>query len=327
MHGRGPIWLAIVWVAYAVVFFGTLIKRKVKHIYVGNWFFGSFILTTAMLHIVNHMSLPVSWFKSYSMYSGATDAMVQWWYGHNAVGFFLTTVAGQQRLAGVRLVLVAVALGEVEPAQRDGVHAEPHRQFVHRAFQPDQPQRRAGGAHVQRGIDVQRHQTVGQGKVLAAIEHAAPLHHGPRGSARASAPPATTTAPAMASASRSATARRRRHCRAARRWKVRWPSAARPARSRSRRTAAPCNWRSRPAARAPACKASAPAAWCRGNCAWGRGPCRPWPPSAIRRRRCAARRWRYSAGSATSRPWPNWPGWPAPMSTRRYAGRPPAPSA
>lgn len=52
-----------------------------------------------------------------------------------------------------------------------------------------------------------------------------------------------------------------------------------------------------------------------------------WPPSAIRRRRCAARRWRYSAGSATSRPWPNWPGWPAPMSTRRYAGRPPAPSA
>ncbi|WP_174517141.1 cbb3-type cytochrome c oxidase subunit I [Pseudomonas aeruginosa] len=87
----GAIWLAIVWVAYAVVFFGTLIKRKVKHIYVGNWFFGSFILTTAMLHIVNHMSLPVSWFKSYSMYSGATDAMVQWWYGHNAVGFFLTT--------------------------------------------------------------------------------------------------------------------------------------------------------------------------------------------------------------------------------------------
>ncbi len=87
----GAIWLAIVWVAYAVVFFGTLTKRKVKHIYVGNWFFGSFILTTAMLHIVNHMSLPVSWFKSYSMYSGATDAMVQWWYGHNAVGFFLTT--------------------------------------------------------------------------------------------------------------------------------------------------------------------------------------------------------------------------------------------
>ncbi|MDF5867737.1 cytochrome-c oxidase, cbb3-type subunit I [Pseudomonas aeruginosa] len=83
--------LAIVWITYAIVFFGTIVKRKVKHIYVGNWFYGAFILVTAMLHIVNHMSLPVSWFKSYSMYSGATDAMVQWWYGHNAVGFFLTT--------------------------------------------------------------------------------------------------------------------------------------------------------------------------------------------------------------------------------------------
>ncbi|WP_200872018.1 cbb3-type cytochrome c oxidase subunit I, partial [Pseudomonas aeruginosa] len=73
--------LAIVWITYAIVFFGTLVKRKVKHIYVGNWFYGAFILVTAMLHIVNHMSLPVSWFKSYSAYSGATDAMVQWWYG------------------------------------------------------------------------------------------------------------------------------------------------------------------------------------------------------------------------------------------------------
>ena len=82
--------LAIVWITYAIVFFGTIVKRKVKHIYVGNWFYGAFILVTAMLHIVNHMSLPVSWFKSYSAYSGATDAMVQWWYGHNAVGFFLT---------------------------------------------------------------------------------------------------------------------------------------------------------------------------------------------------------------------------------------------
>ncbi|MDI2562270.1 cbb3-type cytochrome c oxidase subunit I, partial [Pseudomonas aeruginosa] len=71
--------LAIVWITYAIVFFGTIVKRKVKHIYVGNWFYGAFILVTAMLHIVNHMSLPVSWFKSYSMYSGATDAMVQWW--------------------------------------------------------------------------------------------------------------------------------------------------------------------------------------------------------------------------------------------------------
>ncbi|HBO4076827.1 TPA: cbb3-type cytochrome c oxidase subunit I, partial [Pseudomonas aeruginosa] len=63
--------LAIVWITYAIVFFGTIVKRKVKHIYVGNWFYGAFILVTAMLHIVNHMSLPVSWFKSYSMYSGA----------------------------------------------------------------------------------------------------------------------------------------------------------------------------------------------------------------------------------------------------------------
>ncbi|MCO2488451.1 cytochrome C oxidase, partial [Pseudomonas aeruginosa] len=62
--------LAIVWITYAIVFFGTIVKRKVKHIYVGNWFYGAFILVTAMLHIVNHMSLPVSWFKSYSAYSG-----------------------------------------------------------------------------------------------------------------------------------------------------------------------------------------------------------------------------------------------------------------
>jgi cytochrome c oxidase cbb3-type subunit 1 len=80
-----------VWVVYAIVFFGTIAKRKTSHIYVGNWFYGAFIIVTAMLHIVNHMSIPVTWFKSYSLYSGATDAMVQWWYGHNAVGFFLTT--------------------------------------------------------------------------------------------------------------------------------------------------------------------------------------------------------------------------------------------
>ena len=83
--------LGIVWVSYALVFFGTIVKRKTKHIYVGNWFFGAFILVTALLHIVNSMEMPVSMFKSYSMYSGATDAMIQWWYGHNAVGFFLTT--------------------------------------------------------------------------------------------------------------------------------------------------------------------------------------------------------------------------------------------
>ena len=83
--------LGIVWITYAVVFFGTIVKRKVKHIYVGNWFYGAFILVTAMLHIVNSEAVPVSLFKSYSAYAGATDAMIQWWYGHNAVGFFLTT--------------------------------------------------------------------------------------------------------------------------------------------------------------------------------------------------------------------------------------------
>ncbi len=82
--------LTVVWISYAVVFFGTIAKRRVKHIYVANWFFGSFILTVAMLHIVNSAALPVSLFKSYSVYSGVQDAMVQWWYGHNAVGFFLT---------------------------------------------------------------------------------------------------------------------------------------------------------------------------------------------------------------------------------------------
>jgi cytochrome c oxidase cbb3-type subunit I len=82
--------IAVVWVSYAILFFGTVIKRKVSHIYVGNWFFGGFILTVALLHIVNNLELPVSLFKSYSIYAGATDAMIQWWYGHNAVGFFLT---------------------------------------------------------------------------------------------------------------------------------------------------------------------------------------------------------------------------------------------
>ena len=82
--------ITVVWVAYAVVFFGTIAKRRVKHIYVANWFFGSFIITVAMLHIVNSAALPVSFLKSYSVYSGVQDAMVQWWYGHNAVGFFLT---------------------------------------------------------------------------------------------------------------------------------------------------------------------------------------------------------------------------------------------
>jgi cytochrome c oxidase cbb3-type subunit I len=82
--------IAVVWVAYAVVFFGTIGMRKVRHIYVANWFFGAFILTVALLHIVNSAAIPVSLTKSYSAYAGVQDAMVQWWYGHNAVGFFLT---------------------------------------------------------------------------------------------------------------------------------------------------------------------------------------------------------------------------------------------
>ncbi len=82
--------IAVVWVVYAVVFFGTIAKRKVKHIYVANWFYAAFIIAVALLHIFNSMAMPVSLLKSYSVYPGAIDAMVQWWYGHNAVGFFLT---------------------------------------------------------------------------------------------------------------------------------------------------------------------------------------------------------------------------------------------
>jgi cytochrome c oxidase cbb3-type subunit 1 len=82
--------ITLVWVAYAIVFFGTIVKRTVKHIYVANWFFGAFIITVAVLHLVNSAEIPAGMWKSYSAYSGATDAMVQWWYGHNAVGFFLT---------------------------------------------------------------------------------------------------------------------------------------------------------------------------------------------------------------------------------------------
>lgn len=82
--------ITAVWVAYGAVFFGTIVKRRVKHIYVANWFFGAYIITIALLHIVNNMAMPVSMTKSYSLYTGAVDAMSQWWYGHNAVGFFLT---------------------------------------------------------------------------------------------------------------------------------------------------------------------------------------------------------------------------------------------
>jgi cytochrome c oxidase cbb3-type subunit 1 len=83
--------ITVVWVSYALVFFGTVMKRKTKHIYVSNWFFGAYIIVIAILHLVNSAELPVTFFKSYSAYAGVQDAMVQWWYGHNAVGFFLTT--------------------------------------------------------------------------------------------------------------------------------------------------------------------------------------------------------------------------------------------
>ncbi|MEX0431618.1 cytochrome-c oxidase, cbb3-type subunit I [Spiribacter insolitus] len=82
--------ITLVWVAYAVSFFGTILRRRTKHIYVANWFYGAFIVAVAMLHIVNSLAIPTSLTQSYPVYAGAVDAMVQWWYGHNAVGFFLT---------------------------------------------------------------------------------------------------------------------------------------------------------------------------------------------------------------------------------------------
>jgi cytochrome c oxidase cbb3-type subunit 1 len=86
------LWLTIVWVAYLVVFVGTLLKRHEPHIYVANWFFLAFIVTVAMLHVVNNLAMPVSLLgsRSYSVFAGVQDALTQWWYGHNAVGFFLT---------------------------------------------------------------------------------------------------------------------------------------------------------------------------------------------------------------------------------------------
>ncbi len=82
--------ITLVWLAYATVFFTTIAKRRTSHIYVANWFYGAFIIAIALLHVVNNLAVPVSLMKSYSAYSGSIDAMVQWWYGHNAVGFFLT---------------------------------------------------------------------------------------------------------------------------------------------------------------------------------------------------------------------------------------------
>jgi cytochrome c oxidase cbb3-type subunit 1 len=82
--------IAVVWVAYAIVFFGTLAIRRTPHIYVANWFFAAFIIAVALLHIFNSFAIPAGLTKSYSLYAGVQDAMMQWWYGHNAVGFFLT---------------------------------------------------------------------------------------------------------------------------------------------------------------------------------------------------------------------------------------------
>ncbi len=86
------LWLTVVWVAYLAVFMGTIMKRKEPHIYVANWFYLGFIITIAMLHVINNLAVPVSFWgsRSYSLFSGVQDALTQWWYGHNAVGFFLT---------------------------------------------------------------------------------------------------------------------------------------------------------------------------------------------------------------------------------------------
>jgi len=86
------LWLTVVWVAYLAVFVGTVVKRSEPHIYVANWFYLSFILTVAMLHLVNNLAIPISFLgsRSISYFGGVQGALVQWWYGHNAVGFFLT---------------------------------------------------------------------------------------------------------------------------------------------------------------------------------------------------------------------------------------------
>ncbi len=88
-----PIDLAItlVWVVFAINLFGTIAKRRERHMYVAIWFYISTVVTVAVLHIVNSLEWPLSWLKSYSIYAGVQDALVQWWYGHNAVAFFLTT--------------------------------------------------------------------------------------------------------------------------------------------------------------------------------------------------------------------------------------------
>ncbi|MEM9435166.1 MAG: cytochrome-c oxidase, cbb3-type subunit I [Pseudomonadota bacterium] len=86
------LWLTVVWVCYLAIFLGTILTRRERHIYVANWFFLAFIITVAMLHVVNNLAVPVSIWgsKSVQLFGGVQDAMTQWWYGHNAVGFFLT---------------------------------------------------------------------------------------------------------------------------------------------------------------------------------------------------------------------------------------------
>ena len=83
--------IALIWVVFGINMFGTIIKRRERHLYVAIWFFIATFVTVAMLHIVNSFELPISFMKSYSWYAGVQDALVQWWYGHNAVAFFLTT--------------------------------------------------------------------------------------------------------------------------------------------------------------------------------------------------------------------------------------------
>lgn len=83
--------IALVWVIFSINLFGTIVKRREKHLYVAIWFFIATSVTVAVLHITNSLAIPAGWFKSYSIYAGVQDALVQWWYGHNAVAFFLTT--------------------------------------------------------------------------------------------------------------------------------------------------------------------------------------------------------------------------------------------
>jgi cytochrome c oxidase cbb3-type subunit I/II len=83
--------IAVVWLAFAANFFGTIAIRKVKHLYVAIWFYMSMVITITVLHVVNNLALPATLTRSYPIYTGMTDALVQWWYGHNAVGFLLTT--------------------------------------------------------------------------------------------------------------------------------------------------------------------------------------------------------------------------------------------